>query len=456
MANPITWRNVGMPNFGSSNQLQIAAGDQLNAGIAQLGRAADTYRQGQIDAERQTKEFNTQNFLKQINGFNDIDGYDQFNQRINSELGGLNASQVDAAAVQSALQGRDNALRTDALQQQEFSDNQAEVAGRPDTRNANALIAAGEFDEAESVINGSSTITDKSTLLNTLKKARVDAREDKFKMDERTRTLDLRAQTDTALGIRNNALQNVDDPTNLEDYVQGQLQEAGVTDAQIIKNTIAGLQDDFNARNGLTEDQRKSLANAQSVHNSIIDSTNQKIDIMSGSTPTYGDELGHFLDTNNTTSSALKYVAEQSDKNVSWYEGIDGLDHFLTGGDSRWGGDATKMASNALNTAKENLLADKGLESIITGPDGDRMLGAAVKYAMDSVANNDGSGWSQEEFQKQIEKGFKLYHARYTSIKEHEKKLSELVLKRDTLQNDADESLRILENSFKRARRQGQ
>lgn len=162
MANPITWRNVGMPNFGSSNQLQIAAGDQLNAGIAQLGRAAETYRQGQIDAEQQTKDFNTQDFLKRINGFNDLGSYDQFNQTISNELAGLNPAQVDAAQVQSALQNRDNVLRTDTTERNKFNDapilSQMEaLTTKGDTDGAAALmgqLSANSQGQGQALISG--------------------------------------------------------------------------------------------------------------------------------------------------------------------------------------------------------------------------------------------------------------------------------------------------------------
>ncbi|KXJ61573.1 MAG: hypothetical protein AXW14_08915 [Alteromonas sp. Nap_26] len=433
---PITWRNINAPNFSDSNRFAIQSGEQIGRGLDLLSKAASGYRQGELDTQNQQRDFQTQEFINRINSFNDIDNYGNFQRQISSELARLNPSQVNLNEVNTALQGRDNTLRTDLLQQQEFADSQAAIAARPDSNAVRLLAAQGNFDEATQKLGSSTTIADKAPLIQMISDARDKAREEEFTLNERARTLDLRNQNNIALGIRNNALQNVDDPTNLEDYVQGQLQDAGVTDPQIISNTVSGLQDAYNERNGLTKDQTESLANAQSVHASVIDSANEKIQIMKDSAPTYSDDLGHYLDTSTTTSSAIKYVVEQSEGEVPWYVF----------------GDLAEMTGNAVKGAKDKLLITDGLKDVFNGPEGEQLLNAATKYAKDF----GGKVWEKDGFQDLIVDGFKILHSRYTLNKEHEKNLLDLVLKRDTLQNEANKSLRLLKNEFTRSRRQGQ
>ncbi|WP_269519446.1 hypothetical protein [Alteromonas sp. BMJM2] len=450
MASPITWRNIGAPDFSSANQLGVQAGNQINQGITQLSNAAKQVTDNRLSVENQTKDFNTNQFLNQVQGFNDLGSYDKFNQRISTELGQLGAGQVDVSQVQSALQGRDNELRTDLTQTQEFDARQQRLAAEPEINKVNALIAAKDYEGARALIDSSQTIKDKGTLLSSIETSSDADREEKFKIDERNRTLDLRGQKDTALGIRNEALESLDDPTKIEDFVQGRLREAGVTDSGIIANTVNGLQADYEARNGLTKDQQYEVSRLQKNYSSAIDNAARDIDIMSSDTPTYSDELGHFLDTNNTVANAMKYVGEQSDKEVGGYELWDIATQY---NDSRWGGNAVEMADKALQTAVENLEADDGMASLLTGPDAERIKGAAVKYAMDAVSNSEGGGWTPEAFQKEIEKGITLFSTRNDTINAHTKKLKDLIKKQKTIQSGADASVNRMIERFKQERR---
>lgn len=450
----ITWRNVGAPNFSDSNRLATDSVGMLDRGLQKLAGAATDYRQGQLDTEESMRDINTQNFMRQVQGFNDLDGYDSFQQRMQQELGQFNPAQVDFNQVNAALEGRDNTLRTDFLQGQEFSDKKQQIAAQPDVFDINQLIQQGRFDEATTRINESGNIRDKGKYLSQVNAASDAQREEDFTLGERNRTMDLRKQNQTALDIRNTALQNIDDPTNLEDTVQDQLNSAGITDASVVRDTLKGLQADYNARNGLTVDQQGEVNKLKQRYATVLDNAQRDVETMAGSEPTYGDELGHFLDTDNTVANAMKYVSEQSDKDVSWYEIGDNLSS-LWGGDSRWGGDASKMAEKALDNAVTSLQKSEGMQSLLKGDDGERIKGAAVKYAMDYVSNSNSSGWNQDDFEAAIKKGIELFDSRNTAILNHKNEYNDLVKTLKTLQTGASSSVDSLEKRLKKERREG-
>lgn len=406
MANPITWRNVGLPNFGSSNQLQIAAGDQLNAGIAQLGRAADTYRQGQIDAEQQTKEFNTRNFLNQINGFSDIDNYDQFNQRISSELNNFNPSQVDTSSVLSALQGRDNTLRADVLERQEFSDNQAEIAARPDTRNANTLISSGKYDEAEELINNSSTIVNKSSLLDTLNSARVNAREEKFKLDERTRNLDTRTQTEQGAALLPEILRTIEDPNLVERTVTDTLTKAGITNGKVLSDLVGKARNQYNelvTLNPLAQERidKISAQNARSLEN-----FDRQTEALLGSTPVLAEDAKAFSDLSGSTSEAIDTLVSASTADIGTLELLDRIT-----GDTRNPQNARSKANNAITNVVNELLGGKNKEqyaAVLQGPSGDGFIAAALGHAQGRLEYGPTNGWEQDELESELKKAIQL------------------------------------------------
>jgi hypothetical protein len=163
---PLTWRNINAPNYGSSNTLLKDATDGINTS---LGNAADNLTSlisRDVNQQKanwdQAKADNTLGLQNRINSFNDLAGYDAFQQSIMGELAGM-GKQVDSANIINLLNGRDDTLRTNINAEQTFGDGQLTRQEAPQKAKINAAINAGKFDEARKLIDDSN-IRDKSAL----------------------------------------------------------------------------------------------------------------------------------------------------------------------------------------------------------------------------------------------------------------------------------------------------
>ncbi|QPG06980.1 hypothetical protein IT774_07705 [Salinimonas marina] len=222
MANPITWKNVGMPSFSGANYLAANAGQTITGGMDRLAQVA-----GSIEAQRAkefqaTKDAATNQFLTQIQDFNQPGQLAGFEQQLRTQLGGMGAGEVDAAKVNAALQGR--------LGQR-----------------ANNLITSGQFDEAEQFI-GQVGINDKSGLNTNLasgRQAQADAQAAaKLKQDK-----------ERAIGLYNAALNGSKNRYEVQGKVTRALEKANIS-APVAKEYIGRSVDDFDKLNTLsTEDE---------------------------------------------------------------------------------------------------------------------------------------------------------------------------------------------------------
>ena len=127
MANPITLRNVNLPNFEASNELSAAATDTMNRGMQSLISAARGAGNRADQATEDNSAAITQRFSDQIRGLN----ADQLAQAQESgQFAGQNLAGVttaDRGSISNLLRGRGQAIENET--QQAF-DNERNVERR--------------------------------------------------------------------------------------------------------------------------------------------------------------------------------------------------------------------------------------------------------------------------------------------------------------------------------------
>lgn len=165
---PITWRNVGGPNFSSSNELQVAATQQLKNALGQVGGAFNEFTQGRAANQQKVTDLNTQDLLNRVQGINNLDEYaraqGQFNQ---SALAGQN---IDLAKVLSAYESRENTLQSDYVDDTNFANTKRAEAENPLIAEYNTRIANASTPEEYAAIKAEAAadtrIRERSGLVN--------------------------------------------------------------------------------------------------------------------------------------------------------------------------------------------------------------------------------------------------------------------------------------------------
>ena len=140
MAGPITWQNVAAPNFSDAFRGMATAQQGFDTAFTGLGdlikkreaTEAANYDQGKIN--------NTNALLGAIQEAKTPEEFAAREAALRTQLAGY-GSQVDAAAARSALDSRLGTLQQRAVANQQFTDQQVDVAGRPIAAGYNSAIA---------------------------------------------------------------------------------------------------------------------------------------------------------------------------------------------------------------------------------------------------------------------------------------------------------------------------
>ena len=139
---PITWRNVNAPSFSDSNELRVAATNQLNKALGQVQGAVGDFAQGRADNQQKVTDLNTQDVINRISGLGDMEAYRAAQGQFNADA--LQGQNIDLKKVLSAYEGREDVLQNDYTQDRAY--NQAVTAEKetPLVNEYNALIAGAK------------------------------------------------------------------------------------------------------------------------------------------------------------------------------------------------------------------------------------------------------------------------------------------------------------------------
>lgn len=159
MANPITWRNVAAPNFGTANLQYNQGGNMITDGLDRLAGVVQGIGQSRQNEAAQMKDYQTQQFMNRIMGQNSLDGFNNFNQQIQNDLAPLGAGQVDTQKVLQALGQRKNTLQDNWTTDTAFNNAQATEAERPYIQAFNDLLGRRDFAGAQSYLDANKGIS---------------------------------------------------------------------------------------------------------------------------------------------------------------------------------------------------------------------------------------------------------------------------------------------------------
>lgn len=402
MANPITWRNINAPNFSDSNRLSIQSGEQINNGLDRLAQAATDYRQGEIDTQNQIKDINTRDFLSRINGFNNLDGFSNFQQRLNTELSNLNPAQVDVLKVQSALDGRDDTLRNDLTQQQTFQANQDRLAAEPYVNQVESLIAKKDYDGASKLLNDTDLIKNKSKYLTAIETSRDADREEKYLLDERTRKIDIRDQEEKGAALLQEVLPSIEDPNLVDKTVRQKLKEIGVTNGKVVSNILTKARPTYQELTRLSPIAEQQLIDMESSNARSLENFDRQTEALLANRPVLPEDAKAFSDLSGSVSNAIDSLVDSTQGDIGVLELFD-----RSTGDTRNPQNARKKANAAIKNVTNELIGGKNAElykGILQGPEGDGFMASAIEHAKGRLEYGPSNGWEQDELESELKK----------------------------------------------------
>jgi len=171
MAQPITWRSVGGPNFSDSNNLRAASIAGVQNSINGLQALAANTVRGREAAAATEQDNLTQGVLNQIQGIGSLEQYNKLNAGGNFSAeqlaaAGLNQQNIGKALTQ--FQGRDNVLRTDQTSENAFNDQVATQAEKPINIAAQSLLAGRDYTGLEKLLEDNPTLSNSGQLRNSI------------------------------------------------------------------------------------------------------------------------------------------------------------------------------------------------------------------------------------------------------------------------------------------------
>lgn len=140
MAGPITWQNVAAPNFSDAFRGMATAQQGFDTAFTGLGDLIKKREATEAANYEQGKVNNTNAFLASVQEAKTPEEFAAREAALRTQLAGY-GSQVDAAAARSALDGRLGTLQQRSVANQQFTDQQVDVAGRPIAAGYNSALA---------------------------------------------------------------------------------------------------------------------------------------------------------------------------------------------------------------------------------------------------------------------------------------------------------------------------
>jgi hypothetical protein len=249
MANPITWRNINAPNFGASNQLGIAAGEQVNQGLTNLTSTFQNYTQTKANERNAVNDNSRDALLNRVKGFDNLAGYDGFKDQLMQEAQGLKR-EGDRSAVIGALNSRDNQLQQDVLTDDAFNKSELAKFENPIIQQAEEFYANKEFSKGDNLLMDNN--------ISTRGKMMQQGNQQKDALTERNRLETLRFNQEA---MATNINQAIATGTNEKDSLRlftEKMIEQGITGQELADGQAQHAQR-YQAYRGLTQVQRDQI-----------------------------------------------------------------------------------------------------------------------------------------------------------------------------------------------------
>ncbi len=145
----ITWRNVNAPDFGGASKILDKGAERMSSAFTGLQDIVTQHQNTQAANWDNTKTNNTNDVLASIMGAKTMDDYNSLQSGLSGDaLRGQYGAQIDLMKVLQANDTRDNAIRTDVQEGQEFTVNQNQFADRANKFKVMDLIQQNKIDEA--------------------------------------------------------------------------------------------------------------------------------------------------------------------------------------------------------------------------------------------------------------------------------------------------------------------
>ncbi|AYA64334.1 hypothetical protein [Alteromonas sp. RKMC-009] len=433
MANPITWRNVAAPNFGTANLQYNQGGNMITDGLDRLAGVVQGIGQSRQNEAAQMKDYQTQQFMNRIMGQNSLDGFNNFNQQIQNDLAPLGAGQVDTQKVLQALGQRKNTLQDNWTTDTAFNNAQATEAERPYIQAFNDLLGRRDFAGAQSYLDANKgNIRDTGSLLQTL-----NTQQRSYNEQQKQDNLDW--QRDNVGDLTRNILKQVDNPDRVETILKTELSRNGITGDRLstaLKNAIP----EWERIHTLNRPARERLDGVAQYNQQALDNFDRETQLgVAGFGNIAADDATQWQSTGNSTSSVISDIMDNVTKTSSWY--TDDLDR--------------SDVKNALTEAKSAIIRDNPeIKEFLTGPEADNFLGIALKRAYDVTGNDTGrvlidkdSDVLKEAIVDQIKNGGELLLALQKQGTYRATRLKD----RKRLESESGNALKILESALRKA-----
>jgi hypothetical protein len=149
----ITWRNVSAPDFTGASKMMDKGADRLSASLTGLQDIITKHQETQAANWDNAKTNNTNDVLASIMGAKSMEDYNALQSGLTKDaLRGQYGAQIDLMKVLQANDSRDNDIRTDIKEGQDFTINQNTYNDRGTYNEALAMINGGEFGKARELI----------------------------------------------------------------------------------------------------------------------------------------------------------------------------------------------------------------------------------------------------------------------------------------------------------------
>ena len=303
MANPITWRNVSTPDFGSSLNAISNAGNTILGGLNALKNTAAQYGQQQDRIASDLTKSNTDALLGRISGISDLDQYAQMQKEGAFSVDQLAGQNVDQNAVLKAFADRDNTLRTDLQQEQSFNAQQQELKFKPIRDEIALKIAQGDLVGAEKLATKSG-LPDAGQQLTTIQAA---IEQQRLK-DQKTFVGDT---LQDFLGVTNES--NFSDASR---QMINLMRDQGIEEG-VIESSVNNLKSSLDLGNGLRTAQadRQAAASDQAINVAL---QRAKEDYLTNSSDVKLNDKFNEEQRSQTKEDARKAVQEFAPGGVEW------------------------------------------------------------------------------------------------------------------------------------------
>lgn len=317
MAQPITWRNVATPNFGSSLAAISNAGDTILGGLNALKSTAQQFGQQQDRIADETTQGNTDRLIQQIKGTNDLGAYAALADTINPNA--LQGQDVDQNAILDAYRAREGGIMSEITQEQAFDAQQQELATKPIHEQAAFFTANGEFDKARGLYKAGDPGAGEQLM-------KIQSAEDAFNTREQKKQTALEAaaakkRNTEAEGLVSQALEaaRFSDTRETITGLRTQLDSLGMSPAEVDKQ-IGQFNSSMSLRNASTKEEAAAIKSNDSRVNLQLDSIKRKTEELEKVAAGYDDLTPverAMQDIDVINSIGTTYIPEGSDLFVS-------------------------------------------------------------------------------------------------------------------------------------------